>query len=52
LSEEAADSEPVAPERDVPAAPAASGNERIERIERQLAELRAEIKALREELGT
>jgi uncharacterized protein YceH (UPF0502 family) len=34
-----------------PAAPVASGNERIERIERQLAELRAEIKALREELG-
>jgi hypothetical protein len=27
------------------------GSERIERIERQLAELRAEIKALREELG-
>ena len=35
-----------------PAVPAAGGNERIERIERQLAELRAEIKALREELGT
>jgi uncharacterized protein YceH (UPF0502 family) len=34
-----------------PAQPASSGNERIERIERQLAELRAEIKALREELG-
>jgi uncharacterized protein len=34
-----------------PAAPAPSGNERIERIERQLAELRSEIKALREELG-
>jgi uncharacterized protein YceH (UPF0502 family) len=34
-----------------PAEPAGSGSERIERIERQLAELRAEIKALREELG-
>jgi hypothetical protein len=47
---------PVATEPTVPAAvepPAAiAGNERIERIERQLAELRAEIKALREELGT
>jgi uncharacterized protein len=40
---------PPAPE---PPAPAAGGNEQIERIERQLAELRAEIKALREELGT
>jgi uncharacterized protein YceH (UPF0502 family) len=34
-----------------PETPAGSGSERIERIERQLAELRAEIKALREELG-
>ena len=35
------------------AAPAAAGgdDERIQRIERQLAELRSEIKALREELG-
>jgi uncharacterized protein len=33
------------------AVPAASGNERIERIEQQLAELRAEIHALRDELG-
>ena len=39
-----------APEPDR-APPPASGSERIERIERQLAELRAEIKALREELG-
>jgi uncharacterized protein len=50
--------EPAAPPpaAEADAAPAAaglapSGNERIERIERQLAELRAEIKALREELG-
>jgi uncharacterized protein len=34
-----------------PAAAPAGDAERIERIERQLAELRAEIKALREELG-
>jgi uncharacterized protein len=39
-----------APAERTPAEPGASGNERIERIERQLAELRAEIKALREEL--
>jgi len=39
---------PVAPD---PATPAPPGNERIEHIERQLAELRAEIKALRQELG-
>jgi uncharacterized protein YceH (UPF0502 family) len=39
-----------APAEAAPAATAPSGNERIERIERQLAELRAEIKALREEL--
>jgi uncharacterized protein len=51
--------EPAAPAAVEPPAPAAieppaaiAGNERIERIERQLAELRAEIKALREELGT
>jgi uncharacterized protein len=50
--------EPAAPrpaaEADAAAAAAGlgpSGNERIERIERQLAALRAEIKALREELG-
>jgi len=49
LSEDGAEIEP--PEAE-PAAPSAGGNERIERIERQLAELRAEIKALREELGT
>jgi uncharacterized protein len=41
--------EPVA--SPAPAPPAVAGNERMERIERQLAELRAEIKALREELG-
>jgi uncharacterized protein len=35
----------------VPAAAPAEADPRIERIERQLAELRAEIKALREELG-
>jgi uncharacterized protein len=54
LSEDAAPAEPAsveAPEPDF-AAPPASGSERIERIERQLAELRAEIKALREELDT
>jgi uncharacterized protein len=34
-----------------PAATSAEADPRIERIERQLAELRAEIKALREELG-
>jgi uncharacterized protein YceH (UPF0502 family) len=39
-----------APAEHAPAEPGVSGNERIERIERQLAELRAEIKALREEL--
>jgi len=39
-----------APAEPAPAEPVASGNERIERIERQLAELRAEIEALREEL--
>jgi uncharacterized protein YceH (UPF0502 family) len=52
LSEDAEPAEPAsveAPEPDF-AAPPASGSERIERIERQLAELRAEIKALREEL--
>jgi uncharacterized protein YceH (UPF0502 family) len=49
LSEDGAEIEPPQAE---PAAPCAGGNERIERIERQLAELRAEIKALREELGT
>jgi uncharacterized protein len=50
--------EPAAPrpaaEADAAAAAAGlgpSGNERIERIEQQLAALRAEIKALREELG-
>jgi len=65
LSEDEADAEtaaPAAPEAPAaaepapatpePAVPPAAGNERIERIERQLAELRAEIKALREELGT
>ena len=41
---------PGAPADPAPAEPVSSGNERIERIERQLAELRAEIKALREEL--
>jgi len=49
LSEDGAEIEP--PEAE-PAAPSVGGNERIERIERQLAELRAEIKALREDLGT
>ena len=49
LSEDGAEIKP--PELE-PAVPAAGGNERIERIERQLAELRAEIKALRDELGT
>ena len=49
LSEDGAEIEPAEPE---PSTPAVAGNERIERIERQLAELRAEIKALREELGT
>jgi uncharacterized protein YceH (UPF0502 family) len=39
-----------APAEAAPAATAPPGNERIERIERQLAELRAEIKALREGL--
>jgi uncharacterized protein len=49
----AAAPEPVSAEvrEPAPIAPARAGNERIERIERQLAELRAEIKALREELG-
>ena len=49
----AAAPEPVSPPpaAAAPHAPAGSGSERIERIERQLAELRAEIKALREELG-
>jgi uncharacterized protein YceH (UPF0502 family) len=55
-TEPAAPAAPAAVEPPAPAAvepPAAiAGNERIERIERQLAELRAEIKALREELGT
>jgi uncharacterized protein len=57
LSEEGDVPEGTPPERapaqpaQAPAQPASSGNERIERIERQLAELRAEIKALREELG-
>jgi len=41
-----------APAATQPPAPVAAGDERIERIERQLAQLRAEIKALREELGT
>jgi uncharacterized protein len=41
---------PAASEPASPPAPAGDG-ERIARIERQLAELRAEIKALREELG-
>jgi uncharacterized protein len=41
---------PAAPAAPAPTGPGPSGNERIERIERQLAELRAEIKALREEL--
>jgi uncharacterized protein YceH (UPF0502 family) len=40
---------PVESEPEVARAP--SGDERIERIERQLAELRAEIQALRDELG-
>jgi uncharacterized protein YceH (UPF0502 family) len=40
---------PVESEREIPRAP--SGDERIERIERQLAELRAEIQALRDELS-
>jgi uncharacterized protein len=62
LSEDGAESEEErpaaapavpAPPAAAPAAPApaASGNERIERIEQQLAELRAEIHALRDELG-
>jgi uncharacterized protein YceH (UPF0502 family) len=60
LSEDAEPAQPAAvdagptsveaPEPDF-VAPPASGSERIERIERQIAELRAEIKALREELG-
>jgi uncharacterized protein len=49
LSEDGGEIEPPQAE---PAAPSVGGNERIERIERQLAELRAEIKALRDELGT
>ena len=40
-----------APAAAAPAAAASGDAERIERIERQLAELRAEIQALREELG-
>jgi uncharacterized protein YceH (UPF0502 family) len=47
----AAASAPPPVEAPTARAPAPAGNERIERIERQLAELRAEIKALREELG-
>jgi uncharacterized protein len=47
----AAASAPPPVEAPTAPAPAPAGNERIERIERQLAELRAEIKALREELG-
>jgi uncharacterized protein len=46
LSEEVAETPPEAPE------PVGEDRDRIERIERQLAELRSEIKALREELGT
>jgi uncharacterized protein len=48
----AAEPAPAAPAASEPAptGPGTTGNERIERIERQLAELRAEIKALREEL--
>jgi uncharacterized protein len=49
--EEPAPSAPV-PQEHAPPSPAPAGDgERIARIERQLAELRAEIKALREELG-
>jgi len=49
--EEAAPSPPV-PQEHAPPTPAPAGDgERIARIERQLADLRAEIKALREELG-
>jgi uncharacterized protein len=49
----AVEAAPVASPLATPASDSAapSGNERIERIERQLAELRAEIKALRDELG-
>jgi uncharacterized protein YceH (UPF0502 family) len=45
-----AETAPAVSEPASPASPAGDG-ERIARIERQLAELRAEIKALREELG-
>ena len=50
LSEDGA-VEPAEPTPE-PAPPETTGHERIERIERQLAELRAEIEALRDELGT
>ena len=43
---------PLAPPVAPPEPPPGADAERIERIERQLAELRAEIEALREELGT
>ena len=42
---------PAAPDAAPAAATVAADDERIQRIERQLAELRSEIKALREELG-
>jgi uncharacterized protein len=49
--EEPAPSAPVPQEHGPPSPAPAGDGERIARIERQLAELRAEIKALREELG-
>jgi uncharacterized protein YceH (UPF0502 family) len=59
LAEELEEPLPAAPAEPLPAAPAADpavgpgddAESRIEGIERQLAELRAELKALREELG-
>jgi uncharacterized protein len=51
LSEDGAEGEEERPAGAPAPLPVASGNERIERIEQQLAELRAEIQALRDELG-
>ena len=54
LGEEADDERPAPPSAPEPAVPAPAsdgGEHRIERIERELAELRAEVRALRDELG-
>jgi len=55
LGEESEDERPapsIPPPAAAPAAPASDGGEdRLERIERELAELRAQVRALRDELG-